>query len=73
MVSQVPGHPWQGGSKSFRADVVQSLPYDTDGIVDQRAIGASSLLATGLAFEIAMHEPDEALAVQSRHPLHLVQ
>jgi hypothetical protein len=73
VIVQELGHPWKSRGESLSTEEVQGLPYDPDGIVHLRAVATSPLLAPRLAIKITVHEPDEALAMESDSLLHLVQ
>jgi hypothetical protein len=66
-------HGHQTRLQTFCRDVVQTLGNDAQGIVDLNAVFPAALFPPGPASHIASHTPDQRLAVQARHLLHLVQ
>jgi hypothetical protein len=73
VIGEMACHPGQSGSQSLRADVIEGLPNDSDGVIYFVPICRAPLLDTRLSFQVPVHEPDQALAVASSHFLHLVQ
>ena len=67
------GYPDQVGCEPFCARVVQALCNHAQRIVHRSAIRAAALLATQPAPHFTVHQPDQRLAMQSCHLLHLGQ
>ena len=67
------GQPGQIGRQAFRANVVQAFGDDPQGVVNFRSASTPSLSATGLTLQVAVHQVDEAIAVQLSDRFHFVQ
>ena len=73
MLGQLSGRARQNRCEALRADMVQSLENDSNGILDRWAIGSATLYLSGFARQCAIHEPYQALAMLPSNLFHLVQ
>ena len=67
------GQPAEIRRQPLRTDVVCALGDDPQSIVHFWSVGTTPLSATRLAHQTALHQPDQALAMQLGDSLHLVQ
>jgi len=67
------GDPGQVGGEALGTDIVQAFGDNAQGVIHLRAVGASPLAPSLSPLQSALHQPDEALAVQFGDQFHLVK